>query len=300
MEDIVVGMKASRAWAVVGLSVVVGSGWLLTEAYPSEMGFPFAGCVHFAVIGLAGMLLAGRGGWLGWSWNRAVDVAGAGLGVFVLPGVVNQLAAGAVSTSASVALFCAVPLMMVLGMAAFGEGAGRGLMMPSLVGLFGALLIFSVEVPGSLRQAVGLAAVVGCCAVVAAAGVRMFRLMQGVSIEAAVAVVGVAGALVLGGYGLGIGWRRMTPGVVGVEAVRCVLFDLPVVWLTVWLMREVAPVRLGARFLIAPVVTWVEGYAMLRGAVEVRSVVALVLMAAGAGMLLVKDDEEAVAGLRLR
>jgi hypothetical protein len=289
-----------RVGAVVALSVFVGSGWLLIEAYPSKMGFPFAGCVHFTLMGLVGLAVALREGWGGWTRGNAMRVAVAGLGVFVLPGFVGQLVAGAVSGSASVALYCAVPLLMVLGVAAFGQGSGRGLLIPSLVGLFGALLVFSVEIPESMRRVVGLAVVFGCSMALAGAGVWMFRLMQGVGTAHAVALVGITGAVVLGGYGLWVGWPRMSASMVGGEVLRCLVFDLPVVWVTVWLTREVPPAKLAARFLIAPVVASVEGYAMVRGAVEMRSAVALVLMVVGAGMLLVKEESDEVPGLRLR
>jgi hypothetical protein len=289
-------MKASRVAAVAGLSVLAGSGWLLTDAYPSEMGFPFAGCVHFAVIGLAGLI---RSRWKGWHWRRVAAIAVSGVAIFALPGVEGQLVAGAVSESANVAMFCAVPLMIVLGRLWFGDAAGRGLFGPALLGLCGALLVFSVGMPASLRTAAALAGVMGCCVAIAVASVWMFRLMRGAGVAAAVAVVGMAGAVVLGGYGIAVGWPRMSGAMLGVELLRCVSFDLPVVWLTVWLMREVPPVRLAARFLIAPVVTWIEGYAMVRCAVEVRSIAALVLMAAGAGMLLVKDEAEDGIGLGL-
>lgn len=285
---------------MVGLSTLIGSGWLLTEAYPGAMAFPFAGCVHFGVIGLMGLLVSLRGAWGSLSWGKAAVLAAATLGIFVLPAIVSQLVAGAVSSSASVALFCAVPLLMVLGMAWFGDGAGRGLMMPSLVGLFGALLVFSVEVPRSVRRTVCLMAVFGCCVVAASASIWMFKLVRGIRAAQAVMVTGFAGAAVLGVLGLGVGWPRITLSAIGVEAARCVVFDLPVVWMTVWLMREIPPVRLAARFLIAPLVTWVEGYAMVRGPVEARSIVALLLIAAGAAMLLVQDESDEIRGLRLR
>ena len=289
-----------RVMVVLGLSLVVGSGWLLTEAYPSELAFPFAGCEHFAMIGLAGLLVGMRTGWQQLTRGTVVRVAAAGVALFVLPGVVGQFTAGAVSESTTVALFCAVPLLMVIGGAVFGDRAGWGLFMPSLAGLSGALLIFPVQVPGSLRRAVGITIVLGCCVIVAVAGVWMFRLIRGVGVAQVVAIIGITGAVVLGGYGLGVGWPKLSGAVVGVEALRCVVFDLPVVWMTVWLMREVSPVRLSARFLIAPVVTWLEAYAMVRGPVELRSAAALLLMVIGAGMLLVKDESDELPGLHLR
>jgi drug/metabolite transporter (DMT)-like permease len=82
--------------------------------------------------------------------------------------------------------------------------------------------------------------------------------------------------------------------------LRCAMFDLPVVWLTVWLAREISPARLSARFLIAPVVTAAEGYAVERGPLQLTTLLAAGLLCAGGVMLLVREEPEELPGLRLR
>jgi hypothetical protein len=82
--------------------------------------------------------------------------------------------------------------------------------------------------------------------------------------------------------------------------LRCVVFDLPVVWLTVWLAREMNAARLSARFLLVPLVTVAEGYAVECGPLELKTLLAAGLLCAGGVMLLVWDEPEEVAGLGLR
>ena len=297
-------VKGARLWGVVVLCVLSGSGWMLTQAWPSEMAWPFGSCLHFGLIGLVGFgVTALQGGWRGYSWGRATAVGLAGMCLFALPSAVLQIAAGKVPEYTSAAIFCAVPLMTILAASAFGEDeVGRlgGLMVPALIGLAGALLLFPVQSPGSLRRWLFLGLVLGCGVVVAVAGVWVHRLMRGVDVAAAVAVIGLGSAAALGLYGTAVGWPSLRLAVITTESLRCVAFDLPLVWLTVWLVREISAARLAARFLLVPLVTVVEGYALERGPVAARAIVALVLLCAGGAMLLFKDEPEEVPGLHLQ
>lgn len=294
-------LKPTRLLSVIGLSMLAGSGWLLTQAYPSELGFPFAGCIHFAVIGLSGLLFWLRGGWKPWSLRSLTKIGMTGACIVVLPGAVIELTAGGISSFTSVALFCAIPTVTVIGAGKLGRNeALQGFLWPSLVGLLGALLLFPFEIPGTRRRILCFAAVAACCVVVAMASVWMHELLCGIGVGQAVAAVGIVGALALGSYGMTRGWPKISPSVLTGEVARCAVLDLPVVWLTLWLTREVNPVRLSARFLIAPLATAAEGYAIERGPLDAVKTLALALMAAGAAMLLLKDEAEEVPGLKLR
>ena len=237
------------------------------------------------------------------SWARAVALALCGLCLFALPSAVLQSAAGKVPEYTSAAAFCATPLMTILaaGVLADGEASRlRGLMLSAMVGLAGALFLFPVEDPGSLRRWLFLAFVLACCVVVAVASVWMHRLMRGISVAVAMAAIGLLSALALGVYGASAGWPRLGWVVMAGELLRCAVFDLPIIWLAVWLSREIAPARFSARFLLVPLVTVLEGYALERGPVDARAIVAVVLLCAGGAMLLFKDEPDEIPGLRLR
>lgn len=294
-------MKRSRIAGVVVLSVLAGSGWLLVQAYPSELGFPFSACIHFAVIGLLGLFVALRRGSHRWPVRSIVEMALAGACVFVLPGAVLELTAGGISSFTSVALFCAIPVTTVFFTDAFGRAAeARNLLWPALVALLGALLLFPVEIPSTTRRIVCFVGVTGCCVLVGAAGIWMHRLLQGHGVAEAVVIVGTVGAAALAAYGFRLGWPAISLAMLAEELGLGAVYDLPLVWLTVWLAREVAPVRLSARFLIAPLATAAESYAIERGPLDALRLLALALIAAGAAMLLVRDEAEEIPGLRLR
>lgn len=294
-------VKGKRLCGVTALCVFSGSEWVLQQAWPTEMEYPSSGCIHFALIGCVAALIALRRGGLRLPMQQRAGVALGGVVVFVLPAMVLHPAAGAVSEYSGVALFCAVPVMTIVGASFFAdEGARlRGLLL-GVVALGGALLLFPMETPGSLRGWMFFGLVVGCCAVVAAASLWMHRTMQGVGIATAVASVGFSGAAVLGVYGLELGWTASSARMLAGELLRCVVFDLPIVWLTVWLIREVSPARLSARFVLVPLVTAVEGYVVMHEAIDGKSLLAMVGILLGGGMLLVKDEPDEVPGLRLR
>jgi drug/metabolite transporter (DMT)-like permease len=294
-----------EAWGVAALCLIAGSGWLLVQAYPSELGYPFAGCIHFAVIGCAAALWAvvsrNVGARRAVAWGQLSGIGVAGACVFALPAAALQLVAGAVSPAASVALFCSVPLMTVLCAAYLPGGSGpQRLMVPGIVGMAGALLLFPVDPPGTLLRWLCFAMIVAVCLAVALASVWMYRLMQGVPVAQAVSAIALLCAALLGIYGAMVGWPALNMRLVAGEALRCVAVDLPVVWLTVWLMRDVHPARLSARFLLGPLVTVVGGYAAVRGPLPVRTLAGAVLLAAGGLMLLFKDESEEPPSLRLR
>ncbi len=70
--------------------------------------------------------------------------------------------------------------------------------------------------------------------------------------------------------------------------------------LTVWLLREIDPVRFSARFLVIPLVTIVEGLALLRPEVTGRMVAGMVLLSGGAAWILMtpREVDEEVLTLR--
>jgi hypothetical protein len=76
--------------------------------------------------------------------------------------------------------------------------------------------------------------------------------------------------------------------------------DVVEVLLIVWLLREMLPVRFAARYLVIPLLTILESYALMRPDWTVRMGLGTLLLAAGAGALLFwkAGDEETVLSLR--
>ena len=299
-------MKSSRIAGLAALCLLSGSGWLIEQFYPREIFFPFAGFIHFTVIGTVAMLV-----WLA-TERRTLSIAKAGwialsgMGVFALPSIAPGVSAGAVSEFTTVALFCAIPLMTVLILNASewpGPGvAGPRALLSGVFGVGGALLLLPAQLPGAARGWIFFCLIAVCCTLVAFAGIAMHRMIQGVPIAIAVALTGFGCAAALGMYSAAIGAVAVSLRSVGFECVRCLLYDLPVMWLSIWLIREIDPGRLSARFLWVPLITAIEGYAVMRGGVDLQAGLGMILIG-GSGILLIKgearDDEQNGSSLHL-
>lgn len=298
-------IRERALWGFAGFCLLSGSGWVLRQVWPSKIEWPFASCIHYALIACAAfVVVALRTRWKGCTVRRLVALAGVGVCLLVVPSIALNVAAGEVSEFAIATIFCAAPLMTVLVAGLWGADVGdatraRGLMVPALVGLGGALLLFPMSNPGSLHGWVMLAMVAAACAVIAAASVLIHPLLQGVGVAEAVAMIALACAAALAVWATLRGWPPMGARQAAGEVLRGAVFDLPEIWLLVWLMREVPPARLSARFLLAPLVTVLERYTAARVGLDWRQIVAAALICAGAAMLLFRDEPEEIPGLRL-
>jgi drug/metabolite transporter (DMT)-like permease len=193
-------------------------------------------------------------------------------------------------------VFALAPVAVVLVWGAVTqESDGTGKLIPSLMGLAGVLLLLPFELPVSARGWGAGAEIVAAMVLVAGAGAWMYGLLRAVSTTEALVVVGVSNAACLLAWCGAVGsldwrWRDVADGVWWGWGVGVIVAAL-----TVWLLREMAPVRFSARFLVIPLVTIVEGFVLLRPEVTGRMVVGTVLLAVGtAWMLMTKRqvDEE--------
>jgi hypothetical protein len=233
--------------------------------------------------------------------SAGLRVAAAGVGFFGVPTVVVEWARAGVAETSRIALFALVPVVVVMAVAAGDEERGaRRFLVPALAGLGGLLLLlplgFSSSVRGRLMQGAVCVAVV----LVGLSSVWLYRLLHGWSLAEALAVVCVSNAafLVISSAARGeLAWQASA--LVSVVSLSS-LVDLVEVVLLVWLLREMMPVRFAARYLVIPLLTLVESYALMRPELTVRVVSGVVLLAAGAGMLLFlkAGEEDTVLSLR--
>jgi len=219
--------------------------------------------------------------------------------------LVVEYVRGSVPAISRSALFALVPVVVVM-VVAFGDTAGREeqgarlFLMPALVGLGGLLLLLPLQLSGSARGWMMLAVVCAAVVLVGLASVWLYRLLRGFGLADAVAVVGLANAVFL------LVWSAVHEDVVwrgsGVTSVMSIgsLVDVVEVWLIVWLLREMPPVRFAARYLVIPLLTVLESFVLMRPEWTVRMGFGTVLLAAGAGTLLFwkAAEEETVLSLR--
>ncbi len=289
----------------VVLCVLSGTSWVipreLSDALPplEQQG------ILFGVVGLIALLFVMRGlGFRSWGW-RYVRLGAAAVGFFGVPIVVAEYARGSVSAISRSALFALVPVVVVMAVA-FGESSGREergarlFLMPALAGVGGLLLLLPLGFSNSARGWVMLAVVCGAVVLVGLASVWLYRLLRGIDFANAIAVVGVANAVFL------LFWSAVREEVVwrGDGLASAVSFgslaDVLEVLLITWLLREMAPIRFAARYLVIPLVTVLESYVLMRPDWTVRMGFGTALLAAGGGMLLFlkASEEETILSLR--
>ena len=288
-----------RVWLGSGaLCLLAGSGWALDEAVPGLLHGLLRMAVHDGVLAAVFGLLSLRNrprvtrGWKFWT-----EVATAGVAMFALPQVLFGAAGGHVSAGTELLVFLLVPVVVVFVVAQQTEGFGGAesalrYLAPALVGLLGAVLVLPFDWPPSAVGRLWIAAIVASAGLAGVAAVRLHRLLQGVGVWRAAAVMfgtsSVAGAaFCCVDWGGNPGWS----GSVALwEVVRLVVVEAPILALTAWLMREMQPIRFSARVLTIPLVMIVEGYVLERPALDWTTALGVVLLAGGAVGLLRADS----------
>jgi drug/metabolite transporter (DMT)-like permease len=291
--------------AFVGLCILSGTSWVIPRGTVEELPPLQQQSLIFGVIGIIASLLVGRKGWSRSLWLRYVGLGAAAVGLFGVPAVVAEYARSSVPSISRSALFAAVPVVVVLGVAA-GDGTGREergarqFLMPALAGWGGLLLLLPLSFSGSVRGWVMLAIVCAAVVVAGLASVWLYRLLHGLAFAEAVAVVGIANAVFLLVWGVVRGdilWRGS--GLVSAVSISS-LVDAVEVLLIVWLLREMSPVRFSARYLVIPLLLVLESYVVMRPEWTVRMGFGTALLAVGAGVLLFWKAGEDETGLSLR
>jgi drug/metabolite transporter (DMT)-like permease len=279
-------MKRSGGWMFGAYCLLAGSEWLLAPVPLRVRG------LAYLLLGLAALVAGGRRGFGG-----VEQVARLSLGAVFLVGMpeaVGRWAGGYVAGSLGTVVLGLVPVMVVM-VAAYVDGDEvRRLLVPAVAGLGGLLLLVPVGLPGGGMEMVAALVLWGSAVLIAVVGVWIYPLLRGFGWVQGVAVFCVANALVFLGAGLIGGrsawdWREGWGGtvVVGVE-----------VMFLVGALRGWESVRAGARFLVVPLVTIVEGLVLLRPELTGRMVVGMALLAGGAGWLVWSRAERPTLSLR--
>jgi drug/metabolite transporter (DMT)-like permease len=291
--------------AFAALCVLSGTSWVIPVEMSSGLPSLEQQGILFGLIGVVAFLFGGWGVWVRVTSRLCVRLSAAAVGLFGVPMVVAEYARGSGRGINGAALFAMVPIVVVLVLAA-GEDAtreergARKFLVPALVGLGGLLLLLPFHFSTSTR---GLAMLSVVCAAVILAGIAsvwLYRLLRGVRVADAIAVVGVSNAvflLVWCGIRGEIVWSAS--GLASVVSVSS-LVDVVEVLLIVWLLREMSPVRFASRYLLIPLLTILESYVLVRPEWTVRMGFGTVLLAVGAGVLLFGKAGEEETGLSLR
>lgn len=312
-HNITAGRMTRRRWlGFLALCLLGSSAWLVEGAWPSLMPTASRECLHYLAITFA----VGIFGWkkIAHSKFRSTPItklAAASICLFGIPAALIESARSGVSEATIAASFALLPVLIVLLVPHFDlrerVDSATSLLSPALIGLAGILLLLPFALPASLREARLYAVVVIAVLVAASASVWMYRLLFEVSVIEATVICSVANATILLAFALariainGTSWAaEWSWNALSVEVLKAVCLDMPQVILLLWLMRDVEPERLAARVLVIPLLTVLEGYALLRPEVSLRSVVGAVLLLFGSWRLLSGSERDEEPGLMLR
>jgi drug/metabolite transporter (DMT)-like permease len=291
--------------AFAALCILSGTSWAIPDGTPDGLPALEQQGLLFGMVGLTAFLFAGRGAWHRLTGRRFAKLAAAAVCFFGVPAVLVEYARGSVPAISRSALFAMVPVVVVLAVAAGDatrgeERSARQALVPALAGLGGLLLLLPVQFSGPWRGWVMLGLVSVAVILAGLASVWLYRLLPGIGLAAALAVVGTANAVILLVCSVvreDVVWRWS--GLASAVSISS-LVDVIEVLLIVWLLREMQPVRFGARYLVIPLLTVLESYVLMRPEWTVRMGCGTVLLAAGAGALLFSKagEDETVLSLR--
>ncbi len=271
-------IAAFGAYVVLVASRWVLKGWLVSMLPESE--------VEVLVLGLVavGVGVSGRN-WSSVHQSHGLQTVGSGLMLLGVPSVLWALPGGGLPVLTRVSLLALVPVVLVVVSSARGSGGTPfpSLLGASLAGMAGCLLLLTVDLEALIQKPV--AAITVIVAVVSIAvgsylghgGVGGMRFRPAVVLMAgpsAVLILSASGlrhvSMVMPGWGdaLGVSWG-------GAELL-----------LLVFLVRGLSPVVFGARFLLVPLLTAVEGFVLVRPPITWRLLVGAGLLSFGAVWLL--------------
>ena len=310
-------MTAKEWIALLLLSLWASTSWLTADLLPSQLPPTAALGLHFLWFGLAALVWTVRPRKRtqarlvrvqtvqvrpdnirpGEQSRALLRVIVPGLGVYAAPFLLLQAAGTGLSPSLSTLVYALFPLPVLL--VAASAGSGLRLLGYPVAAVAGLLLLIPVSVPAAPRAWVALALCLAAMILTAASLVALHTRLRGLSLPRILAAICLSNAVLLLAIGITQGVSAWTVPALEAELFRAALLDAPQVVLFLWLARRVAPHRLAARYLFAPLFTALEGYAAMRPGLDFRALAGLLLLAAGATLLARATPEEPANQLNL-
>ncbi|HVC48488.1 MAG TPA: hypothetical protein VND90_14710 [Terracidiphilus sp.] len=273
---------------------------LLPNPAPADLPPLERAAIPLALLALAAVLIAlvRRAPWpRGSQLLLALSVA---LGLFVAPAWLVQLTQNSVPSLTRVALFSLVPVFAVVlephlslrsepdaPRIAFGLAA-------SLAAVLGALLLFPLDLPGSLTAAAAQCALVLAAFLIAASNclaVRAARALPPGSLASFAALAGAFAAAALLLSSLIVSPSRFRIPAPASTLLWPLQVDLPALALLFWLFRRLTAVRMTTRFLFAPLFATLISALILAPHISLRDACGLLLLAVSGAWLLFASNE---------
>jgi drug/metabolite transporter (DMT)-like permease len=296
--------RATGWWSVLAmllLSLLLALGSIRSDLFPNSAANSVPPMEREAV---PFMLLALAAGMLAVScrakWPRGRQVwtlVTISLGLFVAPALLIAISEAWVSAFTRVIIFSLTPVFAVVfepHISSLALPHSRSGLLAALVAVGGALCLFPVDLPASIEATGAFAAILGavvCLAFANCQAVRFASDLPNADVAPAAAIACVSAAIGL------VATSAVTQGLVlpramtGFDLAWLALVTLPGLLLLFWLMRRMSAVSMTTRFVLAPWLAVLAGIAIDRPALTARMVLGLILMAAGAGWLLLAPQD---------
>ncbi|GGA61559.1 hypothetical protein GCM10011507_11330 [Edaphobacter acidisoli] len=226
-------------------------------------------------------------------WRSRLLLAVGGLGFFGVPALFFAGVTSRLTDTIGVAGFSAIPVAVVVIESLSRDDTMR-LLLPSLAGLGGLLLLLPLEMPADTAGWIPFGGLIVTVLLIAALSVWLHKALQGVGFAEATAAVCLPpglGLLLCGHGGQGFG---------GLPGAWILVSGAVSTLLTVWLLREMRPVRFAARYLIVPLLVLAVGFVLWTPRFTIRMGCGIALLTCGAALLLMLrcDDKSEVLSLR--
>ena len=300
-----------QKWLPIGglllLSLLWAVGWVRADLSPGATAASGLGPLlsEAVLLGVFAVLAAIGGAIVKKPWPGGAECGRAvlaGVGLFVVPALLNLFTKERIEDTSRVALFSLTPLFAVLFEphleADDGKNALRGGMQAALAAVAGTFLVFPVELPRSYASAFAMLGVVMAAGAVAAAncvGVNTVQRRKFWPLTFASVSAGSA-SLLLGIAGL-IHHDHVRSGA---AFDAWAMLDLLALALLFWLMQRMSAAKMTTRFLIAPLLANLMSLALLRPHVGIQSWIGLALIATASGWMLFAPEDAAASVTSLR
>ncbi len=281
-------MTGNRYAAFCAYVLLAASGWIVQLAFPPPRSAATSE-IAALVLALCASFIFG-GPWTPVSWRQAVRAVTAGVLLFGLPSALLGFRGGELPVFTRVSLLALVPAVVVL-IATGSQGGGGpdflGLLGASLAGVGGAFLLLPGDPELLLQRPLAAVIVSGVILSLAVGSYLGHVAANGWSMRTA-AVLMLGPSLVLASV---MSWpvhpSNLLPDLgEGVSAVASASEFL----LLIYLVRIFPPVSLASRYLLAPLVTAVEGLAYVRPAISWRLLLGTLLLVFGSVRLLRREQ----------
>lgn len=217
-----------------------------------------------------------------------------GLGLFVVPSFLVMSSSQGISELTRVALFSLAPVFTVVLEPHIAGTTGqqpRGALVAALLAVGGIFAIFPAQIPSSIVSAGAFLAVVLAAISIAEANCLGAKAAAESPISTLAAISSATAFLCFAVFGPLLQHEPWHVDALAPELAWSALVGLPGLLLLFWLMQRMSAARMSTRFVIAPLITALLGIAFFAPQVSFRDMLGFILIAAGAGWLLIAPDE---------